>query len=98
MCRELPERENNRRCGHLLGHRLSDMACLSMVSRAPKLPSLRNLRLGAPSRIRTYDLQLRRLTLYPAELWAQSGRGRIVLRVIGEIDVQAPFQDHAQRA
>src|ERR1700756_155387 len=53
---------------------------------------------GAPSRIRTYDLQLRRLTLYPAELWAQSGRGRIVLRGVGEVDVQAAFQRHAQGA
>ena len=29
-----------------------------------------NQLVGAPSRIRTYDLQLRRLTLYPTELWA----------------------------
>ena len=30
------------------------------------------LKLGAPSRIRTYDLQIRSLSLYPAELWAQT--------------------------
>jgi hypothetical protein len=29
---------------------------------------------GVPDTIRTYDLQLRRLTLYPAELRAQTRR------------------------
>ena len=29
--------------------------------------------IGAPSRIRTYDLCLRRAALYPAELWVQAG-------------------------
>src|SRR3954466_12840320 len=53
---------------------------------------------GAPSRIRTYDLQLRRLTLYPAELWARSGRGAIVLRGIREIDAEVALQGYAQRA
>lgn len=28
-------------------------------------------KVGAPNRIRTYGLQLRRLPLYPAELWVQ---------------------------
>ena len=30
---------------------------------------------GAPSRIRTYDLRLRRATLYPAELWVPAACG-----------------------
>ena len=30
------------------------------------------LKLGAPSRIRTYDLQIRSLSLYPTELWAHN--------------------------
>src|SRR6266446_7430580 len=38
---------------------------------------------GAPSRIRTYDLQLRRLSLYPSELWALEEGTRIVLRTGG---------------
>ena len=35
----------------------------------------RGWRVGAPSRIRTCDLQLRRLTLYPTELWAREASG-----------------------
>ena len=31
--------------------------------------------IGAPRRIRTFDLCLRRALLYPAELWKQSGAG-----------------------
>lgn len=33
---------------------------------------LKSLSYGAPNTIRTYDLQFRKLLLYPAELWARS--------------------------
>src|SRR4051812_28041290 len=37
MCRELRERRNYRKFGHLRGHRLSDSACLRRAARARKL-------------------------------------------------------------
>ncbi len=43
-----------------------------------ELHSTSSLGIGAPSWIRTNGLQLRRLTLYPAELWALTGTGNIV--------------------
>jgi hypothetical protein len=48
----------------------SDQACRAGVRLALKLPTSQSSGFGAPSWIRTSGLQLRRLTLYPSELWA----------------------------
>src|SRR5207237_1182723 len=75
----------HRRCGHAVSPYTTISYVRSVGKRDAQAEAGESVGgFGAPSRIRTCDLQLRRLTLYPAELWALDEGKWMLLKDLAE--------------